>query len=289
MKRGGPLPPLLLAVLLAGCGGESTTVAPVTDYSQGGKGRAPRPAGGEYVVAAGDTLHSIAFERGLNWRELAEWNGIRAPYVIRKGDRLRLSAPSAVRNPVAPGPGVKVRAIDAAPLQEEQVGPAAAPSPRPGAPAAPPRPAPPVAGGASTGAAAPAASAAAPPPAGGPAWRWPTEGAVTRGFAVEDTGNKGVDIAGQPGQPVTAAAAGEVVYSGSGLNRYGKLIIVKHDERYLSAYAHNRELLVKEGDKVQAGQTIAELGDTGTDHPMLHFEIRVDGKPVDPMRYLPRR
>ncbi|MBA4742435.1 MAG: peptidoglycan DD-metalloendopeptidase family protein, partial [Azoarcus sp.] len=118
-------------------------------------------------------------------------------------------------------------------------------------------------------------------------WLWPASGEVIEGF--EESSNKGLDIAGEPGDPVVAAAAGNVVYSGSGLRGYGKLVIIKHEDDFLTAYAHNRELLVKEGDKVSKGQKIAELGSTDADRPKLHFEIRKQGKPVDPAKFLPAR
>ncbi len=120
-------------------------------------------------------------------------------------------------------------------------------------------------------------------------WRWPTEGRVVNTFRSGHAIRKGIDIAGAIGQPVHAAAAGEVAYSGSGLPGYGKLIILKHDARYLSAYAYNHELLVSEGQRVQSGQVIARMGQAEVGKPMLHFEIRLDGDPVDPLRYLPRR
>jgi lipoprotein NlpD len=113
-------------------------------------------------------------------------------------------------------------------------------------------------------------------------------GNLLKEFSVNGSGKKGIDIAGIPGRPVKAASAGRVVYSGSGLLGYGQLIIIKHNSKFLSAYAHNRKLIVKEGDQVEPGQKIAELGSTGTDKPMLHFEIRRLGKPVDPLKYLPK-
>jgi len=120
-------------------------------------------------------------------------------------------------------------------------------------------------------------------------WHWPHGGTVIAGYSTSGKVNKGIDIAGKPGDAVKAAANGNVVYAGSGLLGYGNLIIVNHNEHYLSAYAHNRKILVQEGEDVKAGQVIAELGSTGTDKPMLHFEIRKNGNPVDPSRYLPRR
>jgi lipoprotein NlpD len=120
-------------------------------------------------------------------------------------------------------------------------------------------------------------------------WHWPTHGHVIETFSSKSSTRKGIDIAGRLGQGVKAASAGRVVYSGSGLRGYGKLIIVKHNEQYLSAYAHNRKLLVKQGDTVKLGQRIAEMGRSGTDRVKLHFEIRREGNPVNPMRYLPKR
>lgn len=120
-------------------------------------------------------------------------------------------------------------------------------------------------------------------------WVWPTRGPLLRTYSAEDPGKKGIDIGGRSGQPVVAAAAGEVVYSGSGLIRYGKLIIIKHNQIYFSAYAHNQKLLVKDGDHVRAGQQIADMGSTGTTRTMLHFEIRRNGKAVNPVPYLPKR
>jgi lipoprotein NlpD len=119
-------------------------------------------------------------------------------------------------------------------------------------------------------------------------WVWPTRGRVVRGFQQKGTGKKGIDIGGHQGQPVKAAASGKVVYVGSGLVGYGRLIIVKHNEKLLSAYGHNSKLLVAEGDHVAAGQMIAKMGNSGTDRTALYFEIRKDGKPVNPMQYLPR-
>jgi len=120
-------------------------------------------------------------------------------------------------------------------------------------------------------------------------WSWPTKGPVIESFSLSGRINKGIDLAGKNGEPVFAAADGKVVYSGTGLVGYGNLIIIKHNETYLSAYAHNSRLLLKEGDKAKAGQKIAEIGSTGANRDKLHFEIRRDGKPVNPMKYLPGR
>ncbi|MFZ5466233.1 MAG: peptidoglycan DD-metalloendopeptidase family protein, partial [Pseudomonadota bacterium] len=126
------------------------------------------------------------------------------------------------------------------------------------------------------------------PPVGKIAWAWPTEGRVVSSFLAGHATRKGIDIAGELGQPVRAAASGEVVYSGSGLAGYGRLIILKHDERFLSAYAYNQALLVSEGETVQSGQIIARMGQAEAGKPMLHFEIRLDGNPIDPLRQLPQ-
>ncbi|MFT4196863.1 MAG: peptidoglycan DD-metalloendopeptidase family protein, partial [Pseudoxanthomonas sp.] len=142
----------------------------------------------------------------------------------------------------------------------------------------------------STGAAATPATSTAPPPVRSPfAWRWPADGQVTETFVAGDATRQGIDIAGSGGQPVRAAADGTVVYSGAGLVGYGELIIVKHDENWLTAYGHNRKRLVNEGQAVKAGQQIAEMGRSGASSDGLHFEIRYNGKPVDPQAYLPAR
>ncbi|WP_090203798.1 peptidoglycan DD-metalloendopeptidase family protein [Ectothiorhodospira magna] len=253
---------------------------------------------GVHTVRERETLYSIAWRYGLEWQSLAKWNGISAPYTIYPGQRLRMNPP--------PGQPAPTRtAATPRETRTEPDRPAASPSPpappaqRPSPPPAtpPPRPTPPAAPAPPPAAppARPAPPPAPPPRTSPPAatgtltWQWPTEGQVIRRFEPQGTGKKGIAIAGQRGQPVRAAAPGRVVYSGSGLVGYGKLIIVKHDDSYLSAYGHNEKILVNEGATVSAGQRIALLGDTGTDRPMLHFEIRRDGKPVDPLRYMPRR
>ncbi len=274
---------VVAALLLDGCGGRNTA-APVTErYGASARKAAPvaprtTPRGGDYTVQRGDTLYSIAWRYGRDYRELAAWNGIRPPYTIYVGQRLR-TAPgrlsAATRAPVreyAPAPAATARST----------APPAAPAPTPGnREAIPPT--------AST-------SKPGPTPAPGPVefprnvtWAWPVEGPLLSRFSDSSAGRKGVDIGGHYGQPVRTAAAGQVVYSGSGLRGYGQLIIVKHNDMYLSAYAHNRRLLVREGEAVKAGQVVAEMGRSETDRVMLHFEIRKEGKPVDPLRYLPKR
>jgi lipoprotein NlpD len=259
----------------------------------------PAPSQAEvprYQVQRGDTLYGIARKHGLRFPDLARWNGIGPPYTIYPRQQLLLGPPAQARSAQAPSSGKPTspsRSSQArtAPLRD-------GPAPTPAKPATPPRPTASAAGNAAaagTAAAGTAASAPAPstaaaasskPSAGG--WRWPTEGNVIRGFVANDPGRQGIKIAGEAGQPVIASRAGQVVYSGAGLVGYGELVIIKHDGGYLTAYGHNRRRLVQEGEQVKAGQTIAELGRSGTDREMLHFEIRVGGKPVDPLPLLPR-
>jgi lipoprotein NlpD len=275
-------------------------------------------------VKAGDTLYAIAFRNDLDWSDIARWNGIGEPFVIQPGQVLRLSPPTAAasvpRSGAAPSPvtqGIVGRTASGAPpaIPRGPAGaggpvapPAARPSPAtastpPAPPAAPPAARPPAAAPApapaTAAAVAPAPVAAAPDSAptgpSGPAafrtgqWQWPTQGQVISRFAAGDKSRQGIAIAGTAGQPVRAAAAGTVVYSGAGLVGYGELIIIKHSDQWLSAYGHNRRRLVAEGASVAAGQQIAELGRTGTSRDMLHFEIRSNGRPVDPAPLLPRR
>ena len=209
----------------------------------------------------GDTLYSIAYQRGLDYRQLAAWNNIGKPYTIYPGQRLRLERTVALS---------KARTTTSASGEQTKAGPASSASGK--------KTAKPV-------------KTAKPAKSTKPAkheWAWPTQGKVIRKYSAKGWGNKGIDIAGKTGQAVLAASSGKVVYSSNGLPRYGNLIIVKHSERYLSAYAHNSRLLAKEGKTVTRGQKIAELGSTGTRSPRLHFEIRRHGKPVDPLQYLPR-
>ena len=222
----------------------------------------PRVTSGEHIVRDGETLYSIAWFYGRDFRELADSNRIAAPYTIYPGQTISLRQPArtAQKAPVAPPKRTAPPASASNPASKEVV--KKAPPPQ--------RPIATTANQTVT-------------------WQWPAYGKIISGFSLSGSVNKGIDIRGKLGEPVRAAGAGEIVYSGSDLAGYGRLIIMKHNNRYLSAYAHNKELLVREGDSVKAGQKIAEIGSTGTTEPKLHFEIRRDGKPVDPMRYLPDR
>ena len=279
-----------------------------------------------YTVKRGDTLYSVALDAGLDYKELAAWNQLDDPNVIKVGQQLRLRPPPGwkpepadqpvVVRPVVTAPQLESRPLDLPPVKSGPKGiktpyseqalaqlthdpekaPTADPIPTEPKPAArtqsalatPPavqtlEPAP---------APAKVATPTAVPKAGAPEgndsaqWIWPTAGPLLHGFE-EGPNPKGVVIGGNPGQPVVACAAGKVVYSGSALRGYGKLIIIKHDNTYLSVYAHNRELLVKEGERVSKGQKIAEMGNLDSDQVGLHFEVRRQGKPVDPLKYLP--
>lgn len=224
-----------------------------------------------HYVAPGETLYSIAWRYDLDYKNLAKINGLSSSYGIRPGQELALY--KAPQGP-APSPPIK---------------PSAANKPSPASPVKPPTPAPKAAPPA-VKKRSPAASPSPPVSAvsNAVAWQWPLKGVLISGFQANGGLNRGIDIRGELRESVLAAASGEVVYSGSGLRGYGNLLIVKHNEQYLSAYAHNRVLLVAEGDRVKAGQKIAEVGSTGTNTPKLHFEIRRDGQPVDPLRYLPK-
>lgn len=317
---------LAMTLLLAACGTMRSSV--VVEPVAGGYGnhvpavgttapaRTPIP-GGSYTVAKGDTLYAIAFRKGVDFRDLAQWNGIAAPYTIWPGQRLTLSPPAkhaVVPTPVAPGHAGSGQAASTASTSApvfEPVTASAQPSPdtsasAPAASAAsmpsPAKPAAPVVA-ATTGtvpvAGMPvAAPASMPPPApaaagvsrvvSGVQWRWPADGNVIGRFQSGDA-IPGIEIAGKSGDPVRAAADGVVVYSGNGLVGYGELVIIKHNDSFLSAYGHNRKRLVKEGQRVSMGQQIAEMGSTGTTRNELGFQIRKDGNPVDPLGYLPPR
>jgi lipoprotein NlpD len=241
---------------------------------------APRVSTPKYGATAkvqrGDTLYGIAFRNGIDVRDLAAWNGISAPYTIYPGQNLRLyprggDTTTAVRTPSTQSRPAAATIAPSRPSGAATTGTTA----RPATPqVVPPVVQPPV----------PAA-----PVASDIRWRWPAEGALLTRFVAGEPTKQGIDISGDGGVPVNAAADGVVVYSGSGLVGYGELIIIKHNDAWLSAYGHNRARMVNEGALVKAGQQIAVMGRTGAPRDMLHFEIRYNGKPVDPLLYLPKR
>jgi len=307
---------------LSACVVSPTQTAPIEDRSKvvhivPAPAPAPAPAavqpreahGGMYVAQAGDTVYSVALAFGRDFRDIARWNGLDEKALLQPGQTLRVEPPpeetAAEASPVAIAPAEKVESRPLAPSEAivTQPGSAAA-APTPGqaagtgtAPAAPPsgqaagaalQGAPGSAAGAAAGAAPPAAGATSARPAEPQtAWMWPSSGELLEHF--EETNNKGIDIAGSVGDPVLAANDGQVVYSGSGLHGYGNLVIIKHTDDYVSAYAHNSQNLVTQGEIVKRGQHIADLGMTDASSPRLHFEIRRRGTPVDPLAYLPPR
>nr|WP_241263016.1 peptidoglycan DD-metalloendopeptidase family protein [Parahaliea mediterranea] len=277
------LVPVLVAGL-AGCGGNPR--APVEDRNRPASSARPPvlqsqrgPAPGEYRVVRGDTLYSIAFRYGFDFRALAAANRIAAPYTIYPGQTLKLREAAPPAKPVrasspAPSTGVAKTASAAAGGKPSAVTKGSSGSGKTGSPA-PARK-------------QPAPAAKPPAPQGAVSrWRWPSDGRVIRGFSA--TVHKGIDIGGNRGEAVRAVADGVVVYAGTGIVGLGELLIVKHNDTYLSAYGHNDRLLVREGAAVRAGEKIAVKGSSGTDTVKLHFEIRKEGKPVDPLRLLPKR
>lgn len=304
------------SALLAGC--FSQQPAPAVDRNTGAQSRAAPPAQssgpGFYTVKRGDTLYRIALEHGQDYRDVALWNNIVNPASIKEGQVLRVAPPgtvaetnvAVVAKPVVVGPVVESRSLDQPPTEEPspvatQAGslkrePKVGKEPysdeayarlnklpadqatKPGVTSAPIEIKPET------------KTEPAPVVATGPddvSWAWPVPSKVVEPF--NDSGNKGLNFSGKAGEPVVAAGDGKVVYAGAGLRGYGELVIIKHNATYLSAYAHNRKILVKEGQQVTRGQKIAEMGNTDADSVKLHFEIRKQGKPVDPAQYLPKR
>lgn len=258
--------PVLVAILvfLTSCGGQNN--APVIDLQE-----PPKVISGFHTVQKGESLYSIAWRYGWDYRELAIANGIGPPYLIYPDQKIILTprlASIAVR-PASPDslnqtPSSPPAVVSTLPQWRSQ--PPAVVTARPEM-----RPQ-------STTVATTILQ-----------WRWPIQGELLERFSGADTGNKGIDIKGKSGEPVRAAADGLVVYAGSGLIGYGNLLIVKHNDTYLSAYAHNKVLFKREQDPVKSGEIIAEIGATGAKSSRLHFEIRKNGKPVDPLHYLPAK
>nr|WP_016974429.1 peptidoglycan DD-metalloendopeptidase family protein [Pseudomonas tolaasii] len=259
---------LVLSSVLVGCSSSPSSGARVVDRSNArAVPQKPTVTTGQYVVRKGDTMFSIAFRYGWDYKALAARNNIPVPYTIHPGQTIRFdgrtgSAPATVVTTTGSSPSSSSKTtIITRPAGTATPAVASKPAPAPLPPAGP----------APTG------------------WGWPSNGVLIGKFSSNGSLNKGIDIAGDLGQPVLAASDGTVVYAGSGLRGYGELVIIKHSDTYVSAYGHNRRLLVREGQQVKVGQTIAEMGSTGTDRVKLHFEIRRQGKPVDPLQFLPRR
>ena len=252
------------------------------------------PAGPDYVVEPGDTLYAVAFRLGVDYRTLASLNDIDPPYVIRVGQSLKTAPDAELANAAAvpettatqshsqqPVSGASVESaaesgagnVTASAPGGERIAATAKPT------ATQPEPGPP----------SHSLSTAKAPPPNAPVdrWSWPAEGKVSRAYSAER--HKGIDLDGERGAPVMATAAGVVVYAGTGVTGYGALLIVKHNDTYLSAYGHNDALLAAEGQQVSAGQVIARMGSTSSDSVKLHFEIRRNGRPVNPTSLLPQR
>jgi lipoprotein NlpD len=257
-----------IALLLAAC---SPTRAPVVDYSRDSgdiKTAGEKVTRGTHVVREGETLYSIAWRYGWDFRELARANDIGSPYTIYPGQKIDLGA-----SPGSADPATRPETSGRASASRER---------RPATSS----------GGNQDGDNASEArrEESSPVASSGPVtWQWPAEGELVGRFDGEAMSGRGITIAGREGAPVRAAGAGTVVYRGNGLTGYGNLLIVKHNRQWLSAYAHNREMLVKEGASVDAGQRIATMGASGTYRTQLHFEIRREGQPVDPVPLLPER
>ncbi len=256
--------PFLFKILIAFCVVSCASVPPaaVRDESRGA-GRIPNT----YRVIPGDTLFSIAWRYGLKYEELAKFNHISPPYLIKPSQLIRLDIGSGKYNSSVSKPAKTT----SSPIKSRNIAS--------GKVSASKNNKTPV--GKYSGSVTAATQ--------GVVWYWPSKGGVIARFQSNNGLNKGVDIGGILGEPVLAAASGRVVYAGSGLRGYGKLLIIKHSETFLSAYAHNNQLLVKEGDLVKAGQRIADMGSSGADRVKLHFEIRREGTPVDPLVYLPKK
>lgn len=302
---------VLVLALLVSYGCSTPRPAPVSERHPQTARPSPKPAPAAkapakeaevrpefYTVKKGDTLYSIALDHGLDYKELAGWNNVDNPNAIRVDQQLRLRAPTAgaVVTPLKAAPAVDGKPVTGASTSPAAVGETVKSQPKavklPYSDEAfarlsgPPKMTP----------AAPMVAKVEPRPEEKPAangedeekvdWGWPATGKLVGGFS-ETASLKGIGIAGKLGQAVVASAPGKVVYSGAGLRGYGKLIIIKHNKAYLSVYAHNSEILVKEGQTVVRGQKIGEMGSTDADQVKLHFEIRRFGKPVDPLKLLP--
>ncbi len=215
---------------------------------------------GTHVVQRGESLYEIAWRYGRDYRDIAQANNISAPYVIYPGQRINLKAPKRIANTYAtrvmkPQAASSIESVKSTQIKTITV--------------------------------KPIEKASQPSVAFNKEWQWPVKGKILKRYSASGVGLKGIAISGELGKEVKAAANGKVVYSGQGLRGYGQLIIIKHNETYLSAYGHNSQLLVKEGQNVNKGQVIAQMGRTDTDSVKLHFEVRKNGRPIDPLNVLP--
>ena len=287
MKPANAVALLVSLALFAGCASRRTP-APVVDArspkaatsrpapaaSPAASTPAPQASGDFYVVRRGDTLYSIALEHGADYRELAQWNSLDDPTKVRVGQQLRVKAPEPDRQAAQVGSVRMPGRVESRPLESRPLDSVPQPVPPSGQvvqrPEPKPEPAP--------------AAVLVPTQLGG--FIWPVKGKVLAEFA--EPRKKGIDIDGKPGEPIVAAAAGRVTYIGTGIPGMGKLVVIKHDNGFITVYAHNRDIMVKEQQAVARGQKIAELGSTDSERPKLHFQIRKGASAVDPMIYLPK-
>ena len=299
------LPLALCAGVLAGCasGGRAPVTVATGDGYSSPSPQAPSQTirtttmAREHTVRPGEGLYSISRQYGVSVQDLRTWNAGQNLDTLRVGQRLYVSPPGGTlvggstgggtliggaSAPSSSGATVGGAVAEARPIEMQPMLPLTSSSAA-GAPTQPATESTITGAQFATSGTSPAQTAVAP---AGNNWLWPTSGEVIKGFG---NGSKGLDLAGKVGDPVQAAAGGTVAYAGSGLRGLGKLIVIRHENDYLTAYAHNSKLLVKEGDKVQAGQKIAEVGDSDASRPMLHFELRKGGTPVDPANHLPKR
>lgn len=246
---------LIFALLACQSGYQSTKQSSKSQTKSAGAAKTQSNVKNEiYIVQPGDTVYGISFRSGLNFRDVANWNGIDEPFTIRVGQKIRLTPPQSAivqstakpKSPISTPVPTKVPTTEKVLVVENPVAPSMD-------------------------------------------WQWPTKGKLIGVFIANDKTKQGINISGKSGQKIYAAADGVVVYSGTGLIGYGELLIIKHNNEWISAYAHNEKRLVAEGVKVKAGEHIADMGRTGSASDMLHFEIRRNGKPVDPLIYLPKR
>jgi len=242
---------LLASLLLLSCGSR------FVNYGDGRYSNKSKQT--QHLVRKGETLYSIAWQHGVDYRKVASWNNISRPYTIFPGQKIRLGASQGKKS--APQTKTKVVSKNKTETSRKNKNYAASQKKNKNNNSKNTK----------------------------ISWRWPTKGKIVSRYSSKDPGKKGLDIEGRMGQPIVAAASGEVVYSGNGLRGYGNLIIIKHNDVYFSAYAHNRNLFAKEAEKVKFGQKIADMGNSEASKPMLHFEIRRNGKPSNPLKYLPKR
>lgn len=253
MRVNGIVAILGLTILLTGVTGCARFVDYGEGYSKHKTYNEPRPPKNTTVtyhtVQKGETLYSIAWQYGHDYRTVARWNDLPRSYTIYPGQKLRVRPPTSAEPSTSTAGTTSTRSSRRPSKTQNRV----------------------------------TATSAS------PQWRWPTNGKVISTFKAGDPTRQGIDISGKRGQPVIAAAGGRVVYSGNGLRGYGNLVIIQHNETYFSAYAHNQRVLVKENERVKSGQRIADMGNSGTDRVMLHFEIRRNGRPSNPLQYLPKK